>query len=621
MCGVQRSLVLGLMVGVIGCVSGVAVAQQAAPANDPFGLSSKPKVEPQRAAGALRVTPPKLPEAGLPSGLAVKTDEPKTSSSSKQDVPGLSSVGISTMGAESISYARIRDALSKPITFEFNDASLSDVVQFLRESYKIPVIIDNRALDDVGLGADTPVTISIKGISLRSALRLMLREMDLTYVVRDEVLKITTPEEAENELDTRLYAVSDLAYDGKPPVLVTGPTSQFEMLFEVIGSVVAPDTWDSVGGAGNMEPYDPWGTVVISQTDEVHDQIEALLATIRRGRSAGVGEGAAVALPVLRDADLKARARFDQALTVDTTLDFHDAPLSAVIDFIADQYRIPIIIDRRALDDVGLGSDTPVTVSLSNISLRSALRLMLKEMDLTYMIADEVLKITTPEEAENELLIRVYPVPDFLDKGPELLRSNRSTANLSELRNLLTTCIAPDTWDDVGGAGNAEPVAPWGLMIVAQTSEVHDQTAGLLTAARRAHALNPSSTPGDAASAVGGKANDPFAAGTMGGLSTMAGPFGARPRGAMVHGAMVHGAMVLKRYALGEEVSPQEVERLIRGTVQPASWGNGGSSAATFPVGSTLLIRQTLEAHARIEELLSTAGLLFARGRMGGGMF
>ena len=55
-----------------------------------------------------------------------------------------------------------------------------------------------------------------------------------------------------------------------------------------------------------------------------------------------------------------------------------------------------------------------VTVSLSGVTLRSALKLMLKEIDLTYVIRDEVLKITTPEEAENELLTKVYPVADLV---------------------------------------------------------------------------------------------------------------------------------------------------------------------------------------------------------------
>ena len=74
----------------------------------------------------------------------------------------------------------------------------------------IEIQIDHRALEDIGIGSDTPITRNLKGITLRSALRLMLKEMDLTYVVRDEVLQITTPEEAESELTTKVYPVADL---------------------------------------------------------------------------------------------------------------------------------------------------------------------------------------------------------------------------------------------------------------------------------------------------------------------------------------------------------------------------------------------------------------------------
>ena len=44
---------------------------------------------------------------------------------------------------------------------------------------------------------------------------------------------------------------------------------------------------------------------------------------------------------------------------------------------------------------------------------------MLKELSLTYMIKDEVLLITTPEEADNELFTKVYPVADLVLPIPQ----------------------------------------------------------------------------------------------------------------------------------------------------------------------------------------------------------
>lgn len=94
--------------------------------------------------------------------------------------------------------AKISAALDDPTELEFVDQPLSDVVQYLKERHQLEIQLDNRALKDKHIGADTPVTFNITGTTLRSALRLMLRELDLTYVLRDEVLLITTKEEAEN---------------------------------------------------------------------------------------------------------------------------------------------------------------------------------------------------------------------------------------------------------------------------------------------------------------------------------------------------------------------------------------------------------------------------------------
>ena len=106
--------------------------------------------------------------------------------------------------------AKIIAALDDKTELEFVDQPLSDVIDYLKERHAIEIQLDTKALTDAGLGSDTPVTRNIRGITLRSALRLMLSEMDLTYVIRDEVLMITSKTEAENMLSTKVYPVADL---------------------------------------------------------------------------------------------------------------------------------------------------------------------------------------------------------------------------------------------------------------------------------------------------------------------------------------------------------------------------------------------------------------------------
>lgn len=106
--------------------------------------------------------------------------------------------------------ARIFSALDETTSLQFLEQPLGDVVAFLEDRHKIEIQLDTTALDTAGVTTDTPVTIDVEGISLKSALRLMLKSIELTYTVRDEVLLITTTEEVESELVTKVYPVADL---------------------------------------------------------------------------------------------------------------------------------------------------------------------------------------------------------------------------------------------------------------------------------------------------------------------------------------------------------------------------------------------------------------------------
>ncbi|OYW23301.1 MAG: hypothetical protein B7Z55_03675, partial [Planctomycetales bacterium 12-60-4] len=105
---------------------------------------------------------------------------------------------------------RIVAALSERTDLEFTDVPLSDVIEFLRDYHQIPIWIDQTALQDEGIDTSLPITISLSGISLRSGLRLLLEPQGLTYIIEDEVMKITTQALADEALSTRVYPVADL---------------------------------------------------------------------------------------------------------------------------------------------------------------------------------------------------------------------------------------------------------------------------------------------------------------------------------------------------------------------------------------------------------------------------
>lgn len=95
-------------------------------------------------------------------------------------------------------------------------------------------------------------------------------------------------------------------------------------------------------------------------------------------------------------------------------ISFIDTPLSDAMDFLADAHDITIIIDEVTLNEENVPPDTPIDLELSGITLRSALKIMLEPLGLTYIIEDEVMKITTIIAAEEKLTTRVYPVGDLV---------------------------------------------------------------------------------------------------------------------------------------------------------------------------------------------------------------
>ena len=58
--------------------------------------------------------------------------------------------------------------------------------------------------------------------------------------------------------------------------------ADFDTLINLISSTVAPNSWDDVGGPGSMAPFEGNLSLVISNTQEVHDEIVDLLEQLRR---------------------------------------------------------------------------------------------------------------------------------------------------------------------------------------------------------------------------------------------------------------------------------------------------------------------------------------------------
>ncbi len=156
--------------------------------------------------------------------------------------------------------------------------------------------------------------------------------------------------------------------------------------------------------------------------------------------------------------------------------EFHEMPLENVLDFLSDFAEVQTYIDARSLEDVGIGSDVPVTIKLKDVPLEMALRLILGQHNLAYTLDNGVVIITTEEEANSEasLDIRVYRVSDLVDSPPAL----------TDLMDLITSTVEPNTWADAGCSGVIRPYR--GALVITQSFRVHQKVEKLLSDLREA---------------------------------------------------------------------------------------------------------------------------------------
>jgi hypothetical protein len=195
-------------------------------------------------------------------------------------------------------------------------------------------------------------------------------------------------------------------------------------------------------------------------------------------------------------ADSTPKAQIEKALREPLNasgLDFTEQPLSDVAQFIADEYKIPVYVAVEDLTEAGIAPDEPVTVKLQQISLQSALRLMLKSKNLTYIVRNEVLEITTRDAANAALTICVYDVRDLVKPGDDV--------ELARLVDAIVSCVTHGSWSQNGGGDAQIRALQPGVLVVSQTDATHRQIGALLGAVRRIK--NGDSTPG---AMMGGRA-------------------------------------------------------------------------------------------------------------------
>ena len=329
-------------------------------------------------------------------------------------------------------YAVIERALDSRSQGDFQQLPLSEVLVKLQAHHKIPIVLDGAALDDEGIATDIPITVNLAGDTLVEGLSKICEQGKVDWTLREEALVITTPIAASQDCRVRVYRVSR-------------GVNQVQLMQDIM-TTVQPSGWDQVGGRYSIAPF--YSGMVINHTLQGHREIVG-----RYRKQLSIVSG--------RPTRLRELPR-PPALSKLVSVRFQETPLEEACKAVATACRVDVAMDRNALENDGIATDTPITLEVSDVTLDAALHHTLAPLGLTFVVDRNELKVTTESAAESNLVPATYSVARLIP-GQQF----------DPLISALTRSVAPSSWSDVGGRGTVAPGAQPGTLSVLQTQANH----------------------------------------------------------------------------------------------------------------------------------------------------
>lgn len=210
------------------------------------------------------------------------------------------------------------------------------------------------------------------------------------------------------------------------------------------------------------------------------------------------------------------------------SVDFRNKPLVDVVEELRTLSGMNIVLEAFALEYAGIDPKMPISVTLSNVTLKTVLNVVLNQTQLTYYVEGGVINVTTKEARSSKKVRRSFAVHDIIvprDDMANLQNVNQdaavpvSTTNdfnpftgaggakdtynppaktfnngsgwqtrrtgqtlEKQLIHLITSTIEPESWKGsaAGGTGSIE-YYPMGMtLVVSQSSDIQEQIEELI---------------------------------------------------------------------------------------------------------------------------------------------
>jgi hypothetical protein len=175
----------------------------------------------------------------------------------------------------------ILQALNTPVTVAFKESRFQDVIDYLSTLISQPILLDKDALEEAKITYDTPVTLKVKGVTVRTLLRKVLGDFGLAYMVKEETIQVTSALKARETMITRSYNIGDIVDTGgldslrfgAPAIGAAQIVQNVNAIIDLIQTSVDPESWKKNGGQGTIVFNPGTMSLIIRNNAEVHGML------------------------------------------------------------------------------------------------------------------------------------------------------------------------------------------------------------------------------------------------------------------------------------------------------------------------------------------------------------
>jgi len=390
-----------------------------------------------------------------------------------------------------------------------NNVRLVDALGGLARAAKIQIVVDWKALADVGVTPSSPVNCERDATSVREALRLMLTSATSDAMImplKNGVVGITTEKKAPQHAVTRAFDVKAVLPRDRDL------SDAQDILARLITDTIAPDSWLDAGGTlGSLRFIGD--KMVVTQTPANLEGVENLLQDLDIDKEneytrklidrmshqiASLNADIDKLTARCRSIGIRVPPPLDQAMQgVLPDMEFVGAPLISCINSLRRASGQLIDVKWNVLRDAGIDGRMPITLTLRHETLAGALTALIDKANkklstlsttpgepsgndtpLHYEIEEGTITVSTQAEFDKVVVTRTYDIRDLL-RG----RGTRQEA-VDEVVHAIVTDIAPDSWRDSGGTiGSIRELQ--GILIVTQNERAHGVIKAWIDARRR----------------------------------------------------------------------------------------------------------------------------------------